>query len=321
MKDTRRTRIVLALLLLSAFTFITLDARSGDDSVLDKIRSGAQAVFGPIERGAATVVRPVSDFIDGLTSINANQETIDTLEAENEALQRELLSLEYYQSRVEELDKLLNISGLGRYEVLPAQVIAFDTANGYVRAVTIDAGTRDQLTEDMTVINGDGLVGRVINVSTSTADVLLLSDPTFTAGARLAGNLEAGFVTGNGPDPLSLELLDVQADVEKGDLLVTRPSLHDRPFVAGVPIGEVTDVTPEPGALTRPAKVEPFADLTALDLVGVIVEPPRTDPRDSVLPDPPSPTPTGSTTPLPPVSPTPTPTTTGTRQPSPSTSP
>ena len=42
-----------------------------------------------------------------------------------------------------------------------------------MRAVTIDVGTRDGITKDITVINGDGFVGRVIGVSTSTADVLL----------------------------------------------------------------------------------------------------------------------------------------------------
>ena len=106
MRDTRRTRIVLAVLLLSAFTFITIDARGGEDSLLDKIRSGAQAVLGPIERASAAVVRPVSDFIDGLTSINSNQERIDQLEAENDELRRDLLASEYSQSRIEEFEKL-----------------------------------------------------------------------------------------------------------------------------------------------------------------------------------------------------------------------
>lgn len=307
MRDTRRTRIVLAVLLLSAFTFITIDARGGEDSLLDKIRSGAQAVLGPIERASAAVVRPVSDFIDGLTSINSNQERMDQLEAENQELRRDLLASEYSQSRIEEFEKLTGIAGLGQYKILPAQVIAFERASGYVRAITIDVGTRDGITKDLTVINGEGLVGRVIGVSTSTADVLLLSDPTFTVGARLVGSQETGAVTGQGLDPLSLELFSPQATVEEGDALVTRPSSNDRPFVAGVPIGEVLKVTPTPGALTRSATVRAFVNFTALDLVGVVVQPPKDDPRDSVLPPAPTPSPTGTGTgPLAPLSPTPT---------------
>jgi rod shape-determining protein MreC len=46
-----------------------------------------------------------------------------------------------------------------------------------------------------------------------------------------------------------------------------------------------------PGSQTRTASVRPYVDFTSLDLVGVVVEPPRTDPRDSVLPPRPSSTP------------------------------
>lgn len=294
MRDTRRTRIVLAVLLLTAFTLITLDARGGDGSLIEKARSGLESVFGPIERAAASVVRPVSDFLDGLTSINSNQRRIDELEADNDSLKSQLETNEYDQSRVEELDKLLNVAGLGRYKVAPAQVIAVSPGRGYARSVTIDAGSRDGIKVDQTVINGDGLVGRVIQVGPSTATILLLSDPTFAVGARMAGSLETGAVTGQGADALTLELFNPQATLNEGDLLVTLGSRSGRPFVPGVPIGEVLSVTPTPGALTRSATVQPFANLTALDLVGVIVEPPRRDPRDAVLP--PVPTPTGSGT-------------------------
>ena len=43
----------------------------------------------------------------------------------------------------------------------------------------------------MTVINGDGLVGRVKTVDPSTATVLLAIDPESTVGARLEGTLRA----------------------------------------------------------------------------------------------------------------------------------
>jgi len=38
--------------------------------------------------------------------------------------------------------------------------------------------------------------------------------------------------------------------------------------------------------------VRPYVDFTALDLVGVVVVPPRRDPRDAVLPAPATPRPT-----------------------------
>ncbi|MFL6070796.1 MAG: rod shape-determining protein MreC [Actinomycetes bacterium] len=301
MRDTRRTRIVLAVLLLTAFTFITLDARGGEGSLMDRFRESASSVLGPIEQAAAAVVNPVSDFIDGLTSINSNADTIDQLEAENAELRRQQLTSPLNQTRVDELDKLLHVASLSAYKIVPAQVIAVASESGYARSVTVDAGTRDGIRRDMTVLNGDGLVGRVVSVGPTTATILLVTDPSFSVGARLAASGEIGSVTGNGAEPLGLEILNAQAAVEAGNVVVTLGSENDKPFVPGIPIGEVTDVVSTPGALTRLAEVEPYANLTSLNLVGIVIQAPRKAPRSPlVAPSPsPSPTPSTSTSPAP----------------------
>ncbi len=54
----RPSRAVLVLLLLASFTLITLDARGGEDSPLDPVRSAAGDVLGPVENTTATAVRP-----------------------------------------------------------------------------------------------------------------------------------------------------------------------------------------------------------------------------------------------------------------------
>lgn len=296
MRDTRRTRIVLAVLLLTAFTFITLDARGGEGSILDRVREATSSVLGPIERAAAAVVNPVSDFIDGVTSINSNADRIDALEAENDELRRQLLTAPLDQSRVDAIDKLLGVSSLGDYEIVPGQVIAVAAENGYARTVTVDAGTRDGVHRDQTVLNGDGLVGRVIAAGPGTATILLLTDQEFGVGSRLAESpSETGFLEGNGREPLALELYNPQAVVETGNVVVTLGSPNGRPFVPGVPIGEVTDVIATPGGLSRLAEVEPFAQLTALDWVGIVIEPPRRNPRNALV----APTPTPSSSPSP----------------------
>jgi rod shape-determining protein MreC len=153
-----------------------------------------------------------------------------------------------------------------------------------VRSVTIDAGSRDGIRTDMTVLCGDGLVGRVRRVGPLTADVLLITDPSFSVGVRLEATGRIGVVRGAGDDPLRLELLDAETRVEPGARLVTLGSVGDRPFVPGVPVGEVQEVGRSPGTLSRTGSVRPFVDPGSLDLVGVVVEPPRSDPRDAVLP-------------------------------------
>ena len=299
MRDTRRTRIVLAVLLLTAFTFITLDARGGEGSIMDRFRESASSVLGPIERAAAAVVNPVSDFIDGLTSINSNADTIDQLEAENAELRRLQLTSDLNQTRLDELDKLLHVASLSEYKIVPAQVIAVASESGYARSVTVDAGTRDGIRRDMTVLNGDGLVGRVISVGPTTATILLITDPSFSVGARLAASGEIGAVTGNGGEPLSLEILNAQAALETGNVVVTLGSRDDKPFVPGIPIGEVTDIDSTPGALTRQAEVEPYANLTSLNLVGIVIQAPRKAPRQPLVAPSPSPSATPDVSPSP----------------------
>ena len=50
----------------------------------------------------------------------------------------------------------------------------------------------------MTVLNGDGLVGRVKTVGPTTSTVLLAVDPESSVGVRLEGSMEVGFTTGQG---------------------------------------------------------------------------------------------------------------------------
>jgi rod shape-determining protein MreC len=95
---------------------------------------------------------------------------------------------------------------------------------------------------------------------------------------------------------MRVQLLNGKADVKNGDRLVTFGSQADKPFVPGVPVGKVIKVTPSSGDLTKTIEVQPFVGYTQLDIVGVIVQAPRKDPRDSVLPAKPTPAPTVTVT-------------------------
>jgi rod shape-determining protein MreC len=91
-------------------------------------------------------------------------------------------------------------------------------------------------------------------------------------------------------------MLNGKAKIKKGDRLVTFGSQADKPFVPGVPVGVVSRVDPSGGDLTRTIYVTPYVAFSKLDIVGVVVEAPRKDPRDTVLPAKPKPTPTPTVT-------------------------
>jgi rod shape-determining protein MreC len=295
-RDTRESRLLLVLLIAIAFALITVDIRGGEDSPVDGARGAAATVFGPIENGVASAVDPVGNAVAAVRDSGDRHDRIAQLEQDNAALKAKLGSDDRNSSRLAQLDKMLKTAGAGQYGIKGAEVIAIGAAQGFSWTVTIDVGTSDGVTRDMTVLNGDGLVGRVTTVGPNTATVLLANDPDFTVGTRMEATDELGFASGQGDQPLRVELLNGKAKINKGDRLVTFGSQADKPFVPGVPVGVVSRVDPSGGDLTRTIYVKPFVSFTKLDIVGVVVQTPDKDPRDAVLPPKPKPTPTPTVT-------------------------
>ncbi|WP_217145448.1 rod shape-determining protein MreC [Streptomyces sp. AC627_RSS907] len=296
MRDTKESRLLLVLLIAIAFALITVDIRGGEDSPVDGARRAAATVFGPIENGVSSAVDPVGNAVSAIRDSGDRHDRLAELETQNAALKAKLGSDERGRSRLKQFDKMLGLAGAGQYGIKGAQVIAIGAAQGFSWTITIDAGADDGIQRDMTVLNGDGLVGRVTTVGPDTATVLLANDPDFTVGTRMEAGDELGFASGQGGRPLRVELLNGKADVEKGDRLVTFGSQADKPFVPGVPVGVVSRVDPSGGDLTRTLDVTPFVSFTKLDIVGVVVQAPQKDPRDTVLPDKPQPRPTPTVT-------------------------
>jgi rod shape-determining protein MreC len=295
-RDTRESRLLLVLLITTAFALITVDIRGGEDSPVDGARQAAATVFGPIENGVAGAVDPIGNAVSAVRDSGDRHDRLAELERENAALKAELGSDDRNRSRARQLDTLLKVAGQGQYGIKGAQVIAIGAAQGFSWTITIDVGAADGVERDMTVLNGDGLVGRVTTVGPNTATVLLANDPDFTVGTRMEAGDELGFASGQGDRPLRVELLNGKAEIKKGDRLVTFGSQADKPFVPGVPVGTVSRVDPSGGGLTRTLYVTPFVGFTKLDVVGVVVQAPEKDPRDTVLPKKPKPTPTPTVT-------------------------
>lgn len=282
MHEARRTRWALIALLIVAVALITFDFRDGGAS---PAHSAGGAVFGPVEHLAGDVASPFVGLYHAAADNQGSE--ITSLQKQNDQLRAELSQAQLSKSDSAQLQKMLQLSGRGGYRVVPASIIA--AGGEYSDTVTIDAGSKDGIAANETVVNGDGLVGTVVAVSASQATVQLATDSASTVGVRLAGSDAIGALTGSGQTMAShgvlrLTLFSATDTIRPGDQLVTFGSVHGRPYVAGVPVGTVQKVTSQPGSLTQTAQVKPFADFTGLGVLGVVVAPPRTDPRDSVLP-------------------------------------
>jgi rod shape-determining protein MreC len=282
--EDRRARRVLAVLLAVSFALITLEARSPNSPPIAAMRDVAASVFGPLQQGATALVNPVDEVRERIGNSKPLSAEVERLRTENSELRQQLSATTVNQAEVSGLSRLLQVAGAGRYRIVPARVIGIGPAQGLARTITVDAGRADGLRPDLTVINGDGLVGRVLATGLLSSTVLLTVDPSLAVGIRMEGSREIGVATGTGGPMLSLQVLDLQARLYPGDRLVTFGSTAGRPYVPGVPVGEVVSVTRAADGTSRTVEVLPYVRFTSLDVVGIVVEQPRRDPRDAVLP-------------------------------------
>jgi len=292
--DSRRTRLVLGVLLAVALALITLDARNSSAAPVRGLRAFGGVLFGSAESVASAVGRPVAGFFSNLGAGSRDQAKINSLQREVVQLRGELSQAQISKADAAQLQQLLQLAGRGRYRVVPASVIAAGPA--YQDAVTIDAGSSDGIKTGETVLNGAGFVGVVTSVSSHVSTVLLATDGSAKVGVRVAPGGEIGLVTGSGSSDssqgaLRLQVFDATAVLQPGEQVVT---FGGWPYAPGVPVGVITRVVAGVGTLTKTAYVRPYASDSSLGVVGVVVTRPRHNPLFSVLPPRPHPSPSAT---------------------------
>jgi rod shape-determining protein MreC len=156
-------------------------------------------------------------------------------------------------------------------------VIAKDP-NLWFDQVTIDKGSGSRIERNQAVVNGQGLVGRVTEVTGSTAIVTLITNHTTQIGGKVSESGVQGLVGVEAGHPTDLVLgsLSSKDEVSRGQIVVTAgtTSKVDRfpsPYPRDIPIGRVTSVD-DLGTDDEQAHVTPFADLRRLDLVEVLTK-------------------------------------------------
>lgn len=263
-----RTRPLLVALVLGCTALVTLDA--GARSPFDPLRSAVAAVLGPVESAVGSAASAVGRAGDS--------DELRRLREENARLRGDGARAQAARRVADEWEALLGLQTERSWSLLPARATAAGGAFGFERTVTLDVGARDGVRAGSTVVTGAGLVGRAVRVAPFTSVVLLVDDPTFGVGARLATTGALGLASGDGPGRVRWVQVD-PGEVAAGAVLLTSGA---GTFVADVPVGRVTGARPGPGGLGTVADVEPVVDLGRLDVVGVVLDPPRSEPRPSL---------------------------------------
>lgn len=261
-----RTRI--AVLVLASVTLIAVGLR--DVTVVRQMREGVANALDPVATLVNRATSPVRNAWHGVTDY-------DEVKAENERLRAEVAKSRSgkvagadAEKQLADLSKVLDLPFAKTLPKVTARVVSGPRSN-FSHALQIDKGSDDGLAVGMPAATAAGLVGRVTQVTHSTATIDVLTDPEFRVGVRLVTTGDLGTARGQGRDePLMVDSsINPRVKVREGTGLTTS-GVDQSTFPPGVPVGTVASVTQGSGGLALELVVEPLVDVDNLSYLTVL---------------------------------------------------
>lgn len=244
--------------------------------LIRELQHGVAFAFKPIQQAIDGVANEVSSIATTIAEIDQLRQENATLRSENDLLDAESRSAAELRRQNEELTALLQLRNGLDYETRAVTVIARESSEAR-RSLVIDRGSDDGLAVGQVVIGAGGsLVGRVTEVGTTIAHVVLISDPTSTVTGQLLSSSATGKVVGQLGGALVMTDVDSAAEVGRGEEVFTAGidiggGLRS-PYPKGLLIGRVVDVTIDPNEVVQTVFLEPAAPLDRLEFLLVITD-------------------------------------------------
>jgi rod shape-determining protein MreC len=253
----QRTTLPLLILASAAIVLVGKADRMLFDSLrtatTDSIAPALETVSGPVA-AAGNLVDRVRGFID---TYEQNQRLVQ----ENERL------LKWQQTALDLASDNKKLRGLVR--AVPENAISYVTARvigssggAYVRTVMINAGSDEHVARGQAAITGEGLVGRLTEVGSRAARVLLITDLNSRIPVVIESSHTNAVLAGDNSERPHLIYLSARNAVKVGDRVVT--SGEGGVFPPGLPVGVVSAID------ASGPRVEPFVDLSQLGYVMIV---------------------------------------------------
>jgi len=247
------------------------------------------ALKGVVREGAAPYWR-----FSAWASAEVNDRSMSTAETRKEnkelrrrvaALETELLLNRAVQADLEVMRKQLGFA-VQNPILVPAEVISTGGLDGWGQRIRLNKGRRQGLHHNAPVIAAEGLVGRIVEISDTTADVMLITDINSTISCAFDPEIPSarGVLTGGGRassggdsrlrllytlEPLRISYLQKDLDIPEESVIVT--SGLGGVYPRGIRIGKIIHCMPDPNGLYLRAQVVPFVDFARLRYVSVWV--------------------------------------------------
>jgi rod shape-determining protein MreC len=274
-----RRRIVLGVLVVLSLVLVTLYFREPADGSLHTMRSAGTTVLKPFQVAADRVVQPFRDAYGYFSGLVSAKDDVRRLEAENRVLRQEATQSRFALERSRELERLLDYVSSPLFpqgfEYVAAPVVAYPPSQ-FEQRLVIGAGESNGIRVGDPVVNDDGLVGKVTDITADEALVTLLTDEKLAVGARDLDGEAVGIVRHGsaGQDALVLDLVEKKYAVKEEDRIVTsgtRSATLEAAFPQGITIGTVTFVGQNDTDPYKQIQIRPAADFGSLHSLLVLV--------------------------------------------------
>lgn len=230
-----------------------------------RVTTIAQEVIAPLEKLWQTVHTFVSRNWDRYIDLSQVATENQQLRDEVARLRTRLLFYEEKESETLQLRRLLGFARLHRLDMVVARVIARPGHFAFL-SVRVDRGASDGVAVAMPVVSADGVVGRVVRVGRSYADVQLLVDSDFHADVLVQRTRIRTTIRGN-LDHCVLEMPRA-TELKIGDTIITSGIVDS--FPKGVPVGEVVRISYATNTVAQQITVAPAVDYRQLEEVSIL---------------------------------------------------
>jgi rod shape-determining protein MreC len=257
----------IPLLLLTLGVCFTLIFFSGNGSLrpIQELLSIPLNTLAGLFSGTGRTVR---DLTAGQRSYDELLTYVNNLEIQLARITTEVVGLRETGADYQRLADLVNyVSQNENQDVVAADVIARDTINS-LRTIVINRGARDGVRVGMPAVTGQGLVGRVINVSANAARIQLITSEFSSISSRTQTNRVEGAVIGLASGALRMTLLPQGAQVQVGDLVLTSGLGGNLP--PDIVIGQVTSTRQFQSDIEQSAEVRSLVDFDRLEIILIV---------------------------------------------------
>ena len=178
------------------------------------------------------------------------------LKKENIELKTTIENTNFITSENERLKKIID-----DYIIVSDEIIAkvlIDKQSPFLRSMIINKGSKNNIKLGMAVLDGEFLVGKVVEVNFTTSRVLLLSDLNSKIPVTIEPEGYQSILSGTGKNNGIIQYSKEEIFLKEGSSVFTSGS--GALFKSGIPIGKITNKI----------KVDYFSDFSQLKFVKVI---------------------------------------------------